>query len=59
MTDTINSPFNVAYQAYIDKFGTIPMGGIGYPKITTELLLKAVSENKAIRALPIPKNADS
>ena len=51
--------FNEASEAYIKKFGgSIPMG-IGMPEITTELLLKAVAENKAIKELPIPKGAMS
>jgi hypothetical protein len=59
MTDTINSPFNVAYQSYIDKFGTIPMGGIGYPKITTELLAAAVESGIEITEYELPVGADS
>ena len=51
--------FNEAANAYIKNFGGSLPYGIGMPEITTELLLKAVSENKAIKELPIPKGAMS
>ena len=51
--------FNDAADSYIEKFGGSIPRGIGMPEITTELLLKAVTENKAIKELPIPKDADS
>ena len=46
--------FEKAAQSYIDTFGgSLPLG-IGMPEITTELLLKAVADNKEIEELPIP-----
>jgi hypothetical protein len=59
MTDIISSQFNAAYQAYTDKFGTIPKGGIGYPKITTELLITAVESGIEITEYELPDGADS
>ena len=51
--------FEKAAKSYIDTFGgSLPLG-IGMPDITTEILLKAVAENKAIEELPIPNSAVS
>jgi hypothetical protein len=58
MSDTQDNEFNIAAVAYLQKFGKIPYG-IGYPEITTELLLKAVESGKKIRAYRLPKGAVS
>ena len=51
--------FEKAAQSYLDKFGGSLPFGIGMSEITTELLLKAVAENKKIEELPIPDGAVS
>jgi hypothetical protein len=53
--------FNDACKAYKEKFGvsSVPLGGIGVPDITTELLLEAVAKGKEIEMLPIPYGAVS
>lgn len=57
--DILDKAFNEAANAYLDKFsGNLPLG-IGYPELTTDLLLKAVKEDKQIIELPIPKGAVS
>jgi hypothetical protein len=58
MTNTQDNEFNLAAEAYVQKFGKIPYG-IGYPDVTTELLLKAVESGKKIRAYRLPKGAVS
>jgi hypothetical protein len=51
--------FNKTLQSYLDKFGGSLPFGIGMPEITTELLLKAIAENKAIEESQIPNGAVS
>ena len=51
--------FDDAAKAYKDKFGVKYPSYIGGDDITTEILLKAVAENKAIEELPIPNSAVS
>ncbi len=58
MTNTQDNEFNLAAEAYVRKFGNIPYG-IGYPEVTTELLLKAVESGKKIRAYRLPKGSVS
>ncbi|CAN4266172.1 hypothetical protein MCEREM3_00157 [Methylophilaceae bacterium] len=58
MSKTQDNKFNLAAEAYVQKFGNIPYG-IGYPEITTELLLKAIQSGKKIRAYRLPKGAVS
>lgn len=58
MSNTQDNEFNIAAESYVQKFGKIPYG-IGYPEITTELLVKAVKSGKKIRAYRLPKGAVS
>lgn len=58
MSNTQDNEFNIAAVAYVQMFGNIPYG-IGYPEITTELLIQAVQSGKKIRAYRLPKGAVS
>ena len=58
MSNKQDNQFNIAAEAYVQKFGYIPYG-IGYPEITTELLIQAVQSGKKIRAFRLPKGAVS
>ncbi len=48
MTKNERERFNLAAQAYLDKFGgSLPIG-ISYPELSAELLEKAVKDEQAI-----------
>lgn len=48
--------FNNAAQAYIDQFGSLPLG-INYPDLTVELLQAAVESSTEIAEDDIPEDA--
>lgn len=54
--DFYNNEFEIAADAYKQKFGFLPMG-LQYQELTTKLLQDAVKNDKKIRALRLPKGA--
>lgn len=57
MADDLDLPSNELIKKYEAKFGPVPIGSDGeWPLITTEVLEKALKENKAIQPYKAGKN---